>query len=279
MRGSGYLPTPRANDGKGLNQRRNRDNVPGAIRLGVNVPPNPNRMSPSAARPAPTPEHGHGGGSPLGCACPDRGFAWGLDDGHGVDWRQYGPAIGRWERIGGRSAPCPTQVSGGLRRWVTEHAKDPTLFDPRWLVRHAPWDADHGMRVDQPIRERILRRWRSTDDGSDLIDPMFWPGDANMGMDMPIPATRLPVECVTSYWRARHHGSRFPALAHLSPRFVEWMMGLQDGWVSEPRIWRNVPGSHRNLQLRALGNGVVPAQAACAVNWALDLRARLAVTP
>ena len=47
--------------------------------------------------------------------------------------------------------------------------------------------------------------------------------------------------------------------ARLSPRFVEWMMGLEDGWVSD------VPGLSRPAQLKLLGNGVVPAQAAAAI--------------
>jgi DNA (cytosine-5)-methyltransferase 1 len=45
----------------------------------------------------------------------------------------------------------------------------------------------------------------------------------------------------------------------LSPRFVEWMMGLPAGWVTD------VPGVTRNDALRLLGNGVVPQQAAAAV--------------
>ena len=47
----------------------------------------------------------------------------------------------------------------------------------------------------------------------------------------------------------------------LSPRFVEWMMGLPAGWVTDPGI-----GISRNDQLKALGNGVVPRQAALAVS-------------
>ncbi|MFC4529134.1 hypothetical protein [Sphaerisporangium dianthi] len=45
----------------------------------------------------------------------------------------------------------------------------------------------------------------------------------------------------------------------LSPRFVEWLMGLPDGWVT------GIPDIPRNGQLRLLGNGVVPAQAAAAL--------------
>ena len=46
----------------------------------------------------------------------------------------------------------------------------------------------------------------------------------------------------------------------LSPPFVEWMMGLDDGHVTDPAI-----GLTRTQQLKALGNGVVPQQAAAAI--------------
>jgi len=45
----------------------------------------------------------------------------------------------------------------------------------------------------------------------------------------------------------------------LNPQFVEWMMGLPAGWVTD------VPGISRNGQLHLLGNGVVPQQAAHAL--------------
>lgn len=47
--------------------------------------------------------------------------------------------------------------------------------------------------------------------------------------------------------------------AVLNPPFVEWMMGLPAGWVTD------VPGISRNGQLHLLGNGVVPQQAAHAL--------------
>lgn len=46
----------------------------------------------------------------------------------------------------------------------------------------------------------------------------------------------------------------------LSPRFVEWMMGLPAGHVTD------TPGLSRSQALKALGNGVVPQQAAHAVS-------------
>lgn len=47
--------------------------------------------------------------------------------------------------------------------------------------------------------------------------------------------------------------------ARLSARFAEWMMGLPAGWVTD------VPGLSRSDQLKAIGNGVLPAQAAAAL--------------
>jgi len=49
----------------------------------------------------------------------------------------------------------------------------------------------------------------------------------------------------------------------LSPRFVEWMQGLPDGWVTGT-------GIPRNAQLKALGNGVVPQQGAAALRYLLE---------
>ena len=45
----------------------------------------------------------------------------------------------------------------------------------------------------------------------------------------------------------------------LSARFVEWLMGLPSGWVSD------VPGVSYSAQIRALGNGVCPPQALVAL--------------
>jgi DNA (cytosine-5)-methyltransferase 1 len=48
----------------------------------------------------------------------------------------------------------------------------------------------------------------------------------------------------------------------LAPRFVEWMMGLDDGHVCDLEL-------PRTAQLRILGNGVVPRQASHAIEFAL----------
>lgn len=55
--------------------------------------------------------------------------------------------------------------------------------------------------------------------------------------------------------------SRAGGKPRLSARFVEWMMGLPDGHVTGPDL-----DLSRQRQLRMLGNGVIPQQAALAVN-------------
>ena len=54
------------------------------------------------------------------------------------------------------------------------------------------------------------------------------------------------------------------ALGRLNPPFVEWLMGLPPGHVTA------VPGLSRTAHLKALGNGVVPLQAATALRLLLD---------
>ena len=54
-------------------------------------------------------------------------------------------------------------------------------------------------------------------------------------------------------------GDRQDYRAETTTEFVEWLMGLPPGWVTQ------VPGLTRNQQLKALGNGVVPQAAATAL--------------
>jgi hypothetical protein len=48
----------------------------------------------------------------------------------------------------------------------------------------------------------------------------------------------------------------------LAPPFVEWMMGLPEGWTADLT---------RTQALKALGNAVVPAQGAAALSLLADL--------
>ena len=53
----------------------------------------------------------------------------------------------------------------------------------------------------------------------------------------------------------------------LSPLFTEWMMGLPEGWVTDPAMWEGYTDTAtRNVCLRMAGNGVLPLQAASAIH-------------
>lgn len=88
-------------------------------------------------------------------------------------------------------------------------------------------DSDRGSSTNWGEYEPAIRRWEAT-----------------LGRRAPAPTEPT----------GRNDGHR------LSPKFTEWMMGLPDGWVTDPAI-----GLSRNDQLKACGNGVVPAQAIAAL--------------
>lgn len=54
----------------------------------------------------------------------------------------------------------------------------------------------------------------------------------------------------------------------LSPAFSEFLMGWPAGWLTDPAI-----GISRNDQLRIVGNGVCPQQAAAALRYLLAVTA------
>lgn len=331
--GSPLIPTPRASDGKGLNQRRNQENLPGAMLLGV-------RDHWAASTPfLPTPRASDGMGGPMweknlsgavvnglmgpsyggyrarrrvnlsgavlggillptptasdGMAERMRTGVWHAGSRHGmnlgiagrivtagedkardpesygstVDWGRFTPAIRRWETVFGRPAPDPTQATARLRRLAGRLPA--RLRDGAWCARHLAGAFPHGL--DWPCRKRVIDRWAAVG-APGLVDPL-WRDIARRDPDDPVGCTLLPARTVLDLW---FHAARTRVtVANLSPVFVEWMMGLPSGWVTDPDIWRDVPGNHRILQLRALGNGVCPPQAERAVRDALDLRRRL----
>ena len=311
--GSPLIPTPAARDAKGLNQRRNQENLPGAMELGTRLRsapatvfmPTP-RASDGAKGPSynghrvnlsgailgqagllPTPTASDGmaermrtgmwhagsrGAMNLGIAgrivTAGEGKARDPESyGFRVDWGRFAPAVRRWETILGRPAPDPTQATRRLR--VLAGRLPACLRDGAWCARRIAATLPHG--VDWSCRRRVIDRWAAVG-APGLIDPV-WRSIASRDPDDPVGCTRLPARSVLDLWfRAAH--TRV-TVANLSPRLAEWMMGLPAGWVTDPAIWRNVPGNHRMLQLRALGNGVCPPQAERAVRDALDLRRKL----
>ncbi|WP_255311808.1 DNA cytosine methyltransferase [Streptomyces sp. PTY087I2] len=68
-----------------------------------------------------------------------------------------------------------------------------------------------------------------------------------------------PYAAAITRWERLTRPEPTDAAGRLRADFVEWMQGLDDGWVTA------TPGLGRPAQLTALGNGVVPQQAACAL--------------
>lgn len=295
---SGFMPTPRARDVKGHNQRRNQDCLEGAAAFGMKVDdraimPTPCAFDPYAENLTSTQwRPGQRRALDLPAAmrmtmtgrCPDGTQLAGFESPRRVvDWGRFEPAVRRWEAILGRPAPCPTEATGALKRWLGRKA-EPQWLDPCWLRDHAP-RPDGSFHLDQPERDRVVARWRAASDGLDLLAG-FWRSVRTADPDACVPSTLLPAKCVTDYWDDMRHaqwrrdpdakGAYRPlTLAHLSPKLSEWMMGLPDGWVTDPAIWRGVNGNHRNMELKLCGNGVVPQQAAAAISWALEARRRM----
>jgi DNA (cytosine-5)-methyltransferase 1 len=78
-------------------------------------------------------------------------------------------------------------------------------------------------------------------------EPAIHRWEAILSRQAPVPTTLSP--------RGNHR---------LNPEFASWMMGLPEGWVTE------VPELSRKEQLHAIGNGVVPQQAAHAIRLLLS---------
>ncbi|MEV7389578.1 DNA cytosine methyltransferase [Streptomyces sp. NPDC091215] len=145
-------------------------------------------------------------------------------------------------------------------------------------------DADRGglERDPEPSagRNAVRQRVRQDADGRDNA-PADAPGDGrNEGRTEPAGQQRRPdpalgstqgvewgeYEAAVRRWEdilGRPAPRPTDALGRLAPAFVEWMQGLPAGHVT------SVPGIPRSAQLKALGNGVVPQQAAAAIQLLL----------
>jgi DNA (cytosine-5)-methyltransferase 1 len=127
-----------------------------------------------------------------------------------------------------------------------------------WLVRRADVEARTGTRHGPALPVVAL----SVNDGHPLVQA----GDGPQLVD---PGTDVwgPYAAAVHQWEALTRPAPAPTKPNakgnhqLSPEFVEWMMGLPAGHVT------GVPGITRNQALKALGNGVVPHQAAAALRW------------
>ncbi|MGF0284582.1 MULTISPECIES: DNA cytosine methyltransferase [Rhodococcus] len=150
------------------------------------------------------------------------------------DWREGSPDApndgrGEFDDCAVGDASCSAGVrlaSGGDRREVAAHAQDKRCSTRGLPEREesAVSQPDLDRRVDWGAYAAAVRRWE------------------RLTRQAPAP-TEL-----------NRNGK-----PRLSAAFAEWMMGLPAGWVTDPSI-----GITRAEQLKAIGNGVCPQQAAAA---------------
>ena len=147
-----------------------------------------------------------------------------------------GPQRQTTERGGG----APVADSGHIRRGSRQH----DLCTRQSDVDRSNTASTHTAQELLDRKRDIGQGWRS--ESPDRRSHVEWgPFDAAIRRWELIRGTSVPEPTITGARGGRK----------LSPFFVEWMMGLPAGWVTE------VPGISINDQLALLGNGVVPAQA------------------
>ena len=192
------------------------------------------------------------------------------------------PHVVVWENVAGaRSAAAYSRLEsgagclgGGADRPVLR-ALGRVVGDLAGLGYDAAWESLRASAVGAPHRrERVfVLAWRP--DAADTLRILRdRPGRARGRRHEPTDSRRTPDRSPwLEYAPAIHRweevtGREAPPPTEtgqrggdvLSPRFVEWMMGLPAGHVTD------TPGLSRSQALKALGNGVVPQQAAHAIS-------------
>ncbi|SCD75309.1 DNA (cytosine-5)-methyltransferase 1 [Streptomyces sp. di188] len=168
--------------------------------------------------------------------------------------------------------------SGSTRlegRWAARAASDRrrlTPADPVDLGEHR--SRAHGAGRDEPTPRRLApadptghgrREGRGLAHGSDGLAGAVGEGESLRDCGERVPGGAVEwgeyAEAVGRWEAVLQRPAPRPvdAVGRLSPAFVEWLMGLPAGHVTD------VPGLSRSAQLKALGNGVVPQQATAAL--------------
>ncbi|MEU5838709.1 DNA cytosine methyltransferase [Streptomyces diacarni] len=159
-----------------------------------------------------------------------------------------------------RRQPAPGQTEG-RGTWSESRGRGRVAAaDPEGIRRHQGLTrpAPRQRRPDAPLGGGATEppSYRSPSSGEPAPHPLRY-----LGTDEEVPREWGRYSDAIARWESLTRPAPPPTdtAGRLSPRFVEWMQGLEDGWVTA------TPGLGRPAQLTALGNGVVPHQALRAV--------------
>ncbi|MDF9748663.1 DNA (cytosine-5)-methyltransferase 1 [Arthrobacter sp. ES3-54] len=143
-------------------------------------------------------------------------------------------------------------LPAGIREAGANRAAIPNESDTRPIrPESAATTADRNDIGNYGAGERAEQDWRGQPADSDLTSTNWDVYAEAIARHEAVMGRRAPAPTEPT---GRNGGHR------LSPRFTEWMMGLPDGWVTDPAI-----GISWQEQIKACGNGVVPQQAIAAL--------------
>lgn len=162
-------------------------------------------------------------------------FGTGLQQGDssGVGWRRSNDSTGETERLALFPTPAVSDMGAGytVEQW------------DEWTAR---MKAKHGNGNGHGNSLNIeAMRYPGPDFGKYAAAIERWES-----LLRPVPPPTAPSSAKSDFY-------------NLNPVFVEWLMGYDEGFVTDPAI-----GLSRRAQIKMLGNGVVQQQAECAI---LDL--------
>nr|WP_245981178.1 DNA cytosine methyltransferase [Streptomyces reniochalinae] len=161
-----------------------------------------------------------------------------------------------------RRQPAPGETEAGRSRAEPRGRGRVAAADPEGIRRHQGLTspAPRQRRPHAPLGGSPTERPsdRGPDSGEPAPRPLRY-----LGADEEVPREWGRYGDAIARWESLTRPAPPPTddAGRLSPRFVEWMQGLEDGWVTA------TPGLGRPAQLTALGNGVIPRQAAQALQF------------
>lgn len=218
-----------------------------------------------------------------------------------TSWGDYAAAIARWERVLGRPAPDPTEISPKSMKGCPIHG-DSTQTGPAEelpsvraaATKEAVFERQArgperfpeaesllpGVREQSPDSHPISSPEASAESPPGSVPDVRGDGSATrpprrpqLGQRRP-EQPRDPVRLLSPETAlaggpgeaagGQSVGAGCTCKRRLSPEFESWMMGLPDGWITD------VPGVTWQEAVRMCGNGVMPQQAAAGITWCLS---------